>query len=208
MTLHRSRRAALALVVLIVVLLLFRSGAAQAGGSAGSPPLGAWLAPDGMPPPAIVYDAVGRCLSAPHCPDREQLKRLLERYERNYGQRLAGERPPTAPPARREVAPTPAAQIQPAYREASQVRPEFAHVGEPLAAPPPAPARAKGNRAPAAIPAGGGLGSSGERPVAKAVTRAAPASTARGKAVDRPVVAARGSAQVAAAARAPGRKAR
>ena len=92
MTLHRSRRATLALVVLIVVLLLFRSGAAQAGGSAGSPPLGAWLAPDGMPPPAIVYDAVGRCLSAPHCPDREQLKRLLERYERAF----KGQNPPPA----------------------------------------------------------------------------------------------------------------
>lgn len=86
----------------------------------------------GAPPP-IIYDAFGRCLAPLGCADYEQLRRFLDRYERNYGQRFAADKPALQPPAqRRDVPPTPEAQIQPAYRGASQLRPEFEQAGKPL----------------------------------------------------------------------------
>ena len=89
---------------------------------------GQWFAPYGsVPPPSIIYDAFGRCLAPLNCPDYEQMRRFLERYERNHGARFAPDLPGSAPPVvPRDVPATAEAEIQPAYRHASQVRPEFA----------------------------------------------------------------------------------
>jgi hypothetical protein len=84
-------------------------------------------------PPSIIYDSFGRCLAPMNCPDYEQLRRFLDRYERNYGQRFAAEPPaPVAPVQPRDVPPTPAAHIQPQYRGASQIRPEFEQAGKAI----------------------------------------------------------------------------
>jgi len=97
-----------------------------------------WLMPYGALPPAIVYDAFGRCLAPLNCPDYEQLRRYLDRYQRNYGQRFAPDKPGfEGPTPRRDVVPTPEAHIQPAYRGASQLRPEFENSGKLLRASPP-----------------------------------------------------------------------
>ncbi|HPT50747.1 MAG TPA: hypothetical protein PLS67_14425 [Accumulibacter sp.] len=81
-------------------------------------------------PPSVAYDAAGRCLS-PNCPDYAQLRRFLERYERNYGQRFASDKGvAVAPVSRRDVPPTPAVDIQPGYRQASQIRSEFLQSGK------------------------------------------------------------------------------
>lgn len=80
-------------------------------------------------PPSVAYDAAGRCLS-PNCPDYAQLRRFLERYERNYGQRFAPDKGGAAPVSRRDVLPTPVADIQPGYRQASQIRSEFLQSGK------------------------------------------------------------------------------
>lgn len=189
-----------------IALALFLAVEVSAGGSAAASgqPMAAWLGPDGLPPPAIVYDAFGRCLSAPHCPDREQLKRLLERYERNYGQRLAPDRPGVDLPPRRDVPPTPPGHIQPAYRNASQVRPEFQHVGEPLPAQQALPRpRAKGAGPSAAQQAAGDSGKAGKRPVALE-QRQAPDPGRPAKSLERPA-AAPSAAEKAAAPRAPAR---
>jgi hypothetical protein len=86
-----------------------------------------WFAPYGVaPPPSILHDSFGRCLAPLNCGEYEQMRRFLERYERNYGGRFAPEKPPLVLPVQpRAVPPTPAAHIQPDYREASQLRPEF-----------------------------------------------------------------------------------
>lgn len=112
---------------------------AAAGGFVvgGEVPLGP--APFGwtVPPPSILYDSLGRCLAPLGCPDYEQFRRFLERYERNYGQRFAPDRPTAlaGPATPRDVPPTPEAQIQPRYRDASQVRAEFAQTGKPVDRP-------------------------------------------------------------------------
>lgn len=87
-----------------------------------------------VPPPSIIYDSFGHCLSPLGCPDYEQLRRFLDRYERNYGQRFAPDRPAAlaVPATPRAVPPTPEAQIQPRYRGASQIRPEFEQAGKPV----------------------------------------------------------------------------
>lgn len=81
-----------------------------------------------------MYDAFGRCLMPQNCPDYEQMRRFLDRYERNHGQLFAPLRGQVVePPAqRRDVAPTPEAHIQPAYRAASQIRPEYEKAGTRL----------------------------------------------------------------------------
>lgn len=87
-----------------------------------------WGAPYGaLGAPWWLYDGYRPCLSPSNCPDYEQMRRFLERYERNYGGRFAPDAPIAAVPAQpRNVPPTPEVQIQPAYRGASQLRPEFA----------------------------------------------------------------------------------
>ncbi|EXI84226.1 MAG: hypothetical protein AW11_03948 [Candidatus Accumulibacter regalis] len=95
--------------------------------------VGPWYSPYGAAfPPSLAYDAWGRCL-IPNCADYEQLRRFLERYERNYGGRFAPNPPPVVfSPLPRDVAPTPEAHIQPRYRDASQIRPEFEDAGQRL----------------------------------------------------------------------------
>ncbi len=84
-------------------------------------------------PPSIIYDSFGRCLAPMNCPDYEQLRRFLDRYARNYGGRIAADQPALAVPAQaRDVPPTPAANIQPQYRGASQIRPEFEQAGKAI----------------------------------------------------------------------------
>lgn len=120
---------------LLLFVLASMAVDATAGGYvvAGGVAAGPWLAPYGVLPPAIVYDAFGRCLAPLNCPDYEQMRRFLERYERNYGSRSAPEKPALGVPVPvRDVPPTPAAHIQPAYRAASQIRPEFEHTGKQL----------------------------------------------------------------------------
>lgn len=96
-------------------------------------PAGLWLTPYGALPPAIIYDSLGRCLAPLGCPDYEQLRRYLDRYQRNYGQRFAADTPLNEGAAlRRQVAPTPEADVQPAYRGSGQVRPEFENAGKLL----------------------------------------------------------------------------
>lgn len=112
---------------------------AAAGGFlvGGALTLGPWFPPYGVLPPAIVYDAFGRCLMPQNCPDYEQMRRFLDRYERNHGQLFAPQGPAVEPLAqRRNVAPTPEANIQPAYRAASQIRPEYDQAGTRLDATP------------------------------------------------------------------------
>lgn len=119
----------------LVVLWLATAGQAVAGTLAmrAGVLIGPWYAPYGAPYPApFVYDSLGRCLSPYNCPDYEQFRQFLDRYERNYGQRLAPSPVLAAPLQPRDVAPTPEAHIQPAYRGASQIRPEFRRSGEPL----------------------------------------------------------------------------
>ena len=66
------------------------------------------------------------------------MRRFLDRYQRNYGARFAPDAPVPAPRwQQRDVPPTPVDQIQPAYRNASQIRPEFAPGGV-LSTPPAA----------------------------------------------------------------------
>ncbi len=113
---------------------LAASAAAGAFAIGGDFAIGSWVSPYGLPPPAIVYDAFGRCLMPQNCPDYEQMRRFLDRYERNHGQLFAPLRGQVVePPAqRRDVAPTPEAHIQPAYRAASQIRPEYEKAGTRL----------------------------------------------------------------------------
>jgi hypothetical protein len=89
--------------------------------------VGPGFAPYGLaPPPWMIHDSLGPCLAPLNCGEYEQMRRFLERYERNYGGRFAPEKPPPVLPVQpRAVAPTPAAHIQPDYRDASQLRPEF-----------------------------------------------------------------------------------
>ncbi|HCV12753.1 MAG TPA: hypothetical protein DGC76_03475 [Candidatus Accumulibacter sp.] len=103
----------------------------------GPAPYGPWLGPYGYPLPAAgAHDFFGRCLAPRNCADYEQMRRFLDRYQRNYGARFAPDMPsPAQPLQQRDVPPTPAAQIQPAYRNASQIRPEF-EPGVPLPAAP------------------------------------------------------------------------
>lgn len=100
--------------------------------SRGQVVVGPWYSPYGaVLPPSFVYDSFGPCLSRLDCANYEQVRRFLERYERNYGGRFAPNSPafvfPTLP---RDVAPTPEAHIQPRYRGASQIRPEFERAGQ------------------------------------------------------------------------------
>lgn len=113
-----------------LVLDAIASDPIAAGGIPARPVL---MPPSGIPPSAMVFDASGRCLAPPTCADYEQWRRFLDRYQRNYGQRWEMSNTEPAPPARRaEVAPTPMANIQPAYRYASQVRTEFEQSGRAL----------------------------------------------------------------------------
>jgi len=104
-------------------------------------PYGPWLAPYGYPLPAPgAFEGFGRCFAPRNCADYEQMRRFLDRYQRNYGARFAPDAPSPAPPwPQREVPPTAADQIQPAYRNASQIRPEFSPGRVP--AKPPAASR-------------------------------------------------------------------
>ncbi|WP_291995023.1 hypothetical protein [Candidatus Accumulibacter sp. ACC003] len=99
----------------------------------GGAAVGPWFSPYGsaFAPPFAYYGAFGPCFGP--CADDEQIRRFLDRYERNYGQRLLPEKPLFEyPPLPRDVPPTPAAHIQPRYRGASQIRPEFEHSGKDL----------------------------------------------------------------------------
>ncbi len=186
--------------IFLTTALFFAIEAAAGGSGTGSgQPIGAWPAPYGALPPAIVYDAFGRCLSPPHCPDQEQMKRFLERYERNYGQRLMVDRTGVdLAPSRRDVPPTPAAHIQPAYRDASQVRPEFEHVGEPLAAPRAIPrVRAKSARPGGTQPAAGESGKGSKR-LAGVERTQGPHSERRARSIDRPAAGQRVAGKTAA----------
>jgi hypothetical protein len=122
-------------ILLIAVALLTTPAPATAGNSAvaGTVISGPWYAPYGAAfPPSFVYDPFGSCL-APGCPNYGQLRRFLDRYERNYGGRFAPNPPPIElSPLPRDVAPTPEAHIQPRYRGASQIRPEFEQAGQKL----------------------------------------------------------------------------
>ena len=96
--------------------------------------VGPWFAPYGtVVPPWTIYDSFGPCLSPRNCSDYEQMRRFLDRYERNYGARFAPDKPAFAAPVQpRDVPPTPEADIQPGYQGASQIRPEFERVGKPV----------------------------------------------------------------------------
>jgi hypothetical protein len=96
--------------------------------------IGPWLAPYGtVVVPSTIYDSFGPCLSPRNCSDYEQMRRFLDRYERNYGARFAPDKPVFAAPVQpRDVPPTPEADIQPGYQGASQIRPEFERVGKPV----------------------------------------------------------------------------
>ncbi|EXI77619.1 MAG: hypothetical protein AW10_03633 [Candidatus Accumulibacter appositus] len=122
-------------ILLIAVALITISVPATAGNFAVAGTLigGPWYAPYGAAfPPFFAYDRFGSCLT-PGCPNYEQLRRFLDRYERNYGGRLAPNPPPVEmSPLPRDVAPTPEAHIQPRYRGASQIRPEFEQAGQNL----------------------------------------------------------------------------
>lgn len=100
--------------------------------------VGPWYSPYGAAfAPPFVYDPFGPCLARLNCADYEQLRRFLDRYERNYGGRIAPGPPAVAlPPRPRDVAPTPDAHIQPRYRGASQIRPEFEQSGQERDGPP------------------------------------------------------------------------
>jgi len=102
---------------------------------------GPWYSPYGAAfPPSFAYDSFVPC-PAWNCANYGQLRRFLERYERNYGGRFAPNPPPFAfSPLPRDVAPTPEANIQPRYRGASQLRPEFEQTGQAVE---PRPAIAK-----------------------------------------------------------------
>ena len=119
-----------------VVLLASLAVDASAGGFVVGGGLPVWPAPFGwtVPPPSILYDSLGHCLAPLGCPDYEQFRRFLERYERNYGQRFASDQQAALarPATPRDVPPTPEAQIQPRYRGASQIRPEFEQTGKPV----------------------------------------------------------------------------
>lgn len=120
---------------LLAVLFASLAVDAAAGGFVvGELPLGP--APFGwtVPPPSILYDSLGHCLGPLGCPDYEQFRRFLDRYERNYGHRVTSDQPAalTRLATPRDVPPTPEAQIQPRYRGASQIRAEFAQTGKPV----------------------------------------------------------------------------
>jgi hypothetical protein len=83
-------------------------------------------------PPSFADDSFAPC-PALNCANYGQLRRFLDRYERNYGGRFAPNPPPVQfSPLPRDVAPTPEAHIQPRYRGASQLRPEFEQAGQRL----------------------------------------------------------------------------
>lgn len=127
-------------LLLLLAPLIAADAWAVAVVAVGEVIVGPWWTPFGMiAPPAVIYDPWGRCLTPMNCPDYEQMRRFLDRYERNYGQRFLPDRPPPSLPAGpRDVPPTPEGNIQPAYRGASQVRPEFGESGAPRGDRPPA----------------------------------------------------------------------
>ncbi|MEF8734656.1 MAG: hypothetical protein V5B40_22945 [Candidatus Accumulibacter meliphilus] len=100
-----------------------------------------WYSPYGAVfPPSFADDSLAPC-PAWNCANYGQLRRFLDRYERNYGGRFApnSNSPPAEfSPLPRDVAPTPEAHIQPRYRGASQIRPEFEQAGQRLDGPPAA----------------------------------------------------------------------
>ena len=100
--------------------------------------IGSWYQPYGTAfgyPYPFLYDSFGPCLAPGYCQDDYRLRRFLDRYERNHGRSLAADPPPVVfPTLPRNVAPTPEAHIQPRYREASQIRPEFEGAGQELGA--------------------------------------------------------------------------
>ena len=118
----------------LAAVVALMAGQALAGNFAirGDVVTGPWFSPYGAAfPPPFAYDAFGRCLSPLNCQDYEQMRRFLDRYERNYGQRFAPAPPAlVAPVLPRDVPPTPEAHIQPRYRGASQIRPEFEQIGK------------------------------------------------------------------------------
>ncbi len=125
--------------LLIAAVLVTTPAAATAGNFAvaGTVVYRPWYTPYGAVfPPSFAYDSFGSCL-APGCPDYRELRRFLDRYERNYGGRLAPNPPPIHfSPLPRDVVPTPEAHIQPRYRGASQIRPEFEQAGQEVDARP------------------------------------------------------------------------
>ena len=99
----------------------------------GAAIVGPWYSPYGAVfPPSFADDSLAPC-PAWNCANYGQLRRFLDRYERNYGGRFAPNSSPVEfSPLPRDVAPTPEAHIQPRYRGASQVRPEFEQAGQRL----------------------------------------------------------------------------
>ena len=116
---------------------LAASASAGAFAIGGDFAIGSWCSPYALPPPALVYDAFCRCLMPHSFPPHVQMRPFLDRYERNHGQLFAPRGQAVEPPAqRRDVAPTPEAHIQPAYRAASQIRPEYEKAGTRLGVSP------------------------------------------------------------------------
>ena len=120
------------LAALYACLALDATAASYAVG--GGVIVGPWFSPYGtVVPPATIYDSSGPCLSPRNCSDYEQMRRFLDRYERNYGARFAPDQPAFALPVQpRDVPPTREADIQPGYQGASQIRPEFERAGKPV----------------------------------------------------------------------------
>lgn len=77
----------------------------------------------------------GACVDSPHV--RRAIRRELEQFEhlRELEERAQGGFPSAATPLyglRRDwVPPTPEAQVQPAYRDSGEIRPEFSRAGQP-----------------------------------------------------------------------------
>ena len=119
------------LAAVVACLALEATATSHAGG--GQVIAGSWFAHHGTVVPPTIFDSFGPCLSPRDCSDYEQMRRFLDRYERNYGARFAPDQPAFAVPVQpRDVPPTPEADIQPGYQGASQIRPEFERAGKPV----------------------------------------------------------------------------
>jgi hypothetical protein len=119
------------LAAVVACLALEATAASYVAG--GQVIVGPWFAPYGTVMPPTIYDSVGRCLAPRDCSDYEQMRRFLDRYERNYGARFAPDQRAFAVPVQpRDVPPTPEADIQPGYQGASKIRPEFERAGKPV----------------------------------------------------------------------------
>ena len=129
-TLRHMRPTLLLAAVLATTLVDATAGNFAVSGAVIARP---WFSPYGAVfPPSFADDSLAPC-PAWNCANYGQLRRFLDRYERNYGGRFApnSNSPPAEfSPLPRDVAPTPEAHIQPRYRGASQIRPEFEPAGQ------------------------------------------------------------------------------